>query len=106
VIGIGSADATYRLFRKSVQQRIVRFVAGGYTPFFGQDIKLVSGKFLNYNIQHGYNFGAGVDLFPMRRVGARFDVRYYGHGGRIEYTSFPNLSQLSFTAVRFAISVR
>jgi len=105
-IGIGSADGTFHLFTKSARDKIVPFVAGGYTPFFGQDIKLLSGDFLKYNIQHGYNFGAGVDILPTKPFGARFDVRYYGHGGRILYASFPNLTQLSFTVFRFSIIVR
>ncbi len=105
-IGIGSADATYHLFRKSVNERIVPFASAGYSPFFGQVIKLPNGAFEKSNVQHGYNVGAGIDIWSKRRVGARFDVRYYAHGGRILYNNFPNLSQLSFMSVRFALTVR
>ena len=105
-IGVGSADASYHFFRKSVQERVVPFVTGGYTMFFGQDVFLRPGIRYNANLQHGYNLGAGVDLFATKHVGARFEVRYYGHGGRILWASYPNLPQLSFTAVRFAFTFR
>jgi hypothetical protein len=105
-IGLGSADVSYHLFTKKAQGRVAPFVAGGYTNFFGQDVRLLSGRFSNGNYQNGYNVGGGVDIFEIGPAGARFDVRYYGHGGRILWASFPNLAQLSFTAVRFAITFR
>jgi hypothetical protein len=111
IIGLGSLDASYHFYNKAARGRLAPFVAGGYTAFFGQDTGTPSGS-----LQHGYNVGGGVDLFASKHVGVRFDVRHYGHGGRILWASFPadcgayplmpSPCELSFTAIRFALTFR
>jgi hypothetical protein len=100
-IGVGSADASYHLFTKKAKGRVSPFVTGGYTLFFGQDTDAGTGS-----IAHGYNLGGGVDLFASKYLGVRFDVRYYAHGGRILWASFPNDSQLNFAAFRIGFTFR
>ena len=99
-IGLGSADFSYHFFPKKVMGKAAPFVTGGLTMFFGQDTDVTQ------NLTHGYNVGGGVDLFASKHLGARFDVRYYGHGGRILWASYPDLAQLSFTAFRIALTFR
>jgi len=113
IIGLGSLDASYHFFVKKRTGAFAPFVAGGYTAFFGQDTDTCCG-----NIQHGYNLGAGLDVMATKYFGVRIDVRHYGHGGSILWASFPAdcLSggeivkplpcQLSFTAIRFALTFR
>ena len=110
IIGLGSLDASYHFYTKAARGQVAPFVAGGYTAFFGQDTDTPSG-----NVQHGYNLGGGLDLLASKHFGLRFDVRYYGHGGRILWASFPAecgvvsgpfYCQLSFTAIRFALTFR
>lgn len=110
IIGLGSLDASYHFFVKKSTGAFAPFVAGGYSAFFGQDTDAGG------NIQHGYNLGAGLDVMATKVFGVRVDVRYYGHGGRILWASFPNdcisgtfaalPCQLSFTAIRFALTFR
>jgi hypothetical protein len=99
-IGLGSADLSYHVFRKKMQG-CVPFVEGGYTNFFGQD-KDTGGAHLS----NGFNVGAGIDLFASKHIGARFDVRYNGHGGRILFASFPSLAQFNFAAVHIGLTFR
>ncbi|HMD85796.1 MAG TPA: hypothetical protein VKO18_13965 [Terriglobia bacterium] len=99
-IGLGSADLSYHVFRKKMQG-YAPLVEGGYTIFFGQDTDTPGG-----NKTNGFNVGGGVDLFASKHIGARFDVRYNGHGGRILWASFPNLSQFSFVAFRIGVTFR
>jgi len=99
-IGMGSADLSYHVFRKKIQG-YAPFVTGGYTLFFGQDTDAGTGS-----IAHGFNVGGGIDLFSWKHVGARFDVRYYGHGDHILWASFPNVNQLSFTVFRIGLTFR
>lgn len=111
IIGVGSLDVSYHFFVKKSTGAIAPFVAGGYSAFFGQDTDTASG-----NVQHGYNLGAGLDVMATKYFGVRIDVRHYGHGGRILWASFPNACvsetfmalpcQLSFTAIRFALTFR
>lgn len=110
IIGLGSLDASYHFLAKRRIGAFAPFVAGGYTAFFGQDTGTAGG-----NVQHGYNLGAGLDVMATKVFGMRIDVRYYGHGGRILWASFPAECgvlagpfncQLSFTAIRFALTFR
>jgi hypothetical protein len=106
-IGFGSFNCSYHFFSKKNRSHAVPFVEGGYTNFFGQDV------FVQYpgprsagNFTNGYNLGGGIDLFASKHVGARFDVRCYGHGGRILWASFPQDAQFSFSAVRIGLTFR
>jgi hypothetical protein len=99
-IGLGSADLSYHFLRKKIQG-YAPFVSGGYTIFFGQDTDTPGG-----NKTNGFNLGGGVDLFASKHVGARFDVRYNAHGGRILWASFPNVAQFSFVAFRISLTFR
>jgi hypothetical protein len=100
-IGMGSLDFSYHIFTKKNRSGVVPFVEGGYTNFFGQDTDTPGG-----NTTNGFNVGGGVDLFASKHVGARFDVRYNGHGGRILWASFPQDSQFNFVAFRFGLTFR
>jgi hypothetical protein len=99
-IGLGSADLSYHVFRKKIKG-YAPFVTGGYTIFYGQDTDTPGGNHTN-----GYNVGGGIDLFASKHIGARFDVRYYGHGGRILWASFPKDAELSFVAFRIGVTFR
>jgi opacity protein-like surface antigen len=99
-IGVGSLDLSYHYFRKKLQGRPTPFVTGGYTDFFGQDTDV------SENQARGFNIGGGLDFFATRRLGVRFDVRYYGHGDHILWPSFPGLAQLSFAAFRIGLTFR
>jgi hypothetical protein len=107
-IGLGSANVSYNFFAKKIQGNAAPFVAGGYTIFFGQDVKGLgpSPNFKNGNYENGFNVGGGVDLFASKHAGVRFDVRYNAHGGRILWASFPSLAQLSFVAFRIGLTVK
>ena len=100
-IGMGSLDFSYHFFLKKTHNQVAPFATGGYTNFFGQDTDTAGGNYTN-----GYNVGGGVDLFATKHVGLRFDFRYYGHGGRILWASFPNLDQLSPTVFRIGLTFR
>ena len=118
IIGVGSADLFYHFFPKNIQRSAAPFVAGGYTLFFGQDVEAYTGSVgpltgfppvgarLTGNIAHGFNVGGGVDIFAAKHVGARFDLRYYAHGGHILWASFPNEAQLSFVVFRIGLTFR
>jgi len=100
--GLGSADVSYHFFPKKIQGNASPFVAGGYTLFFGHNA-VDRGKDVTTD---GFNVGGGVDLFGAKHVGVRFDVRYYGHGGRILRFTYPNLAEFSFVAFRFGLTFR
>jgi hypothetical protein len=106
-VGLGSADLSYHFFPKKITGHVAPFLAGGYTNFFGQDV------FVHYpgirsagNYTNGYNVGGGIDVFGANHLGVRFDVRYYAHGGRILWASFPNDAQLDFVAFRIGLTFR
>ncbi len=99
-IGLGSLDLSYHLFPKKTRD-YAPFVAGGYSIFFGQDTDTPGG-----NVTNGFNLGGGIDLFASKHIGVRFDGRYYGHGGRILWASYPNLTQFSFVAIRIGLTFR
>jgi len=99
--GVGSADVSYHHFSKA-GNRISPFVAGGYTILFGHNAVL-SGKDVKTN---GYNLGGGVDLFASKHAGLRFDLRYYGHGGRILKNRYPDVTEFSFVAFRIAFTFK
>ncbi|MGH9448880.1 MAG: outer membrane protein [Terriglobia bacterium] len=110
-IGLGSADLSYHFFPKKIERRVVPFLTGGYTAFFGQDTCSGLGPCFatdkyGPNYTNAYNIGGGVDLFATKHAGLRFEVRYYGHGGRILWASFPNDAQLDFVAFRIGFTFR
>jgi hypothetical protein len=100
-IGVGSLDFAYHLFLKRTHNQVAPFVTGGYSNFFGQDTDTPGG-----NLTNGYNLGGGIDLLAAKHVGMRFDFRYFGHGGRILWASFPTLPQFSFAAFRVGLTFR
>lgn len=102
ITGIGSADASYHYFSKKTEHRVSPFAAGGYTILFGHNAVL-TGKDVKTN---GYNVGGGVDVFATKHAGVRFDVRYYGHGGRILKNRYPGLAEFSFVAFRIGLTFR
>jgi hypothetical protein len=102
ITGVGSADVSYHYFSKKIRAGASPFVAGGYTLLFGHNAVL-SGKDVKTN---GYNLGGGVDVFATKHAGVRFDVRYYGHGGRILKNKYPDLAQFSFVAFRIGVTFR
>jgi opacity protein-like surface antigen len=102
ITGLGSADLSYHFFPKKIRGNAAPFVTGGYTLFFGHNV-VERGKDLTAN---GFNVGGGVDVFATRHIGARFDVRYYGHGGRILRFKYPDLDQFSFSAFRIGVTFR
>jgi len=99
-IGLGSANFSYHFFPKKYKGKVAPFVTGGYTNFFGQDTD-VGG-----NSTNGVNAGGGVDLFGSKHLGFRVDARYYAHGGRILWPSFPSGTDFSFTAIRIGVTFR
>lgn len=102
ITGVGSADASYHYFSKKIRGGTSPFVAGGYTILFGHNAVL-TGKDVKTN---GYNVGGGVDVFARKHAGVRFDVRYYGHGGRILKNRYPDLAEFSFVAFRIGVTFR
>ncbi|MGH9450136.1 MAG: outer membrane protein [Terriglobia bacterium] len=106
-IGLGSADLSYHFFPNKIERHVAPFLTAGYTNFFGQDIFLhYPGPLLGRNYTNGYNVRGGVDFFATRHIGLRFGVRYYGHGGRILWASFPTDAQLDFVAFRIGLTFR
>jgi opacity protein-like surface antigen len=106
-IGLGSADLSYHFFPKKIEGHAAPFLTGGYTNFFGQDVVPYGpGPESPDHFTTGYNVGGGVDFFATRHAGLRFDVRYYGHGGRILWASFPNDAQLNFVAFRVGLTLK
>ncbi len=100
MIGVGSADLSYHFFTERNRGRAAPFVTGGYTTFFGHNAG--NGK----RPTHGFNVGGGVDLFTTKHLGVRFDIRYFGHGGRILRYAYPDLDQFSFVAFRIGMTFR
>jgi hypothetical protein len=101
-IGVGSADMSYRLFSNRAIAILGPFVSGGYTMFFGQDTGTPEGG----NLTHGFNIGGGSSIWETKHYGGRFEIRYYGHGGRILWASYPTVAQFNFIAFRFAMTFR
>ena len=108
LIGVGSADASYHFFPKKIRGKGAPFVTGGYSNFFGHHVDKGGTSFGNHKplMTQGFNLGGGVDIFAKKHLGVRFEVRYYGHGGRILNYTFPNLDQFSFVAFRIGLTVR
>lgn len=105
--GLGSADVSYHFFPKKIRGNAAPFVAGGYTVFFGHNTHTGTGLLGHKPLMtQGFNVWGGVDVFVSKHIGGRFDVRYYGHGGRILNYIFPNLDQLSFVAFRISMTFR
>ena len=55
---------------------------------------------------NGFNLGGGADLLSTKHPGLRFDVRYYGHGGRILKNAYPDVAEFSFVAFRVGLTFR
>lgn len=107
-LGLGSADLSYHLFPKKIGGNAAPFVSGGYTLFFGHNAVLPvpqTTKAKNVTTS-GFNVGGGVDFFATKYVGARFDVRYYGHGGTILHYTYPDIKQFSFVAAKIAVTFK
>ena len=102
ILGVASADTSYHFFPKKITGNAAPFAAGGYTLFFGRNATLV-GKDVTVN---GFNIGGGTDVLVSKHVGVRFDVRYYGHGGRILKNTYPDLAEFSFVAFRIGVTFR
>jgi hypothetical protein len=101
--GVGSADVLYHYYSKKAELRAFSpFVAGCYTILFGHNSD-PGGKNVKTN---GFNIGGGVDLFATKHAGVRFDVRYYGHGGRILKNAYPDVPEFSFVAFRVGLTFR
>lgn len=105
--GVASADTSYHFFPKKIRGNAAPFVSGGYTAFFGHNTHTGTG-FGGHKplMTQGFNIGAGVDVFASKHTGVRFDVRYYGHGGRILNYIFPDVDQFSFVAFRIGLTFR
>ena len=102
-LGVGSADVLYHYYSKKANlKKVSPFAAGGYAILFGHN-SVPLGKDVKTN---GFNIGGGVDLFATKYAGLRFDVRYYGHGGRILKNAYPNLAEFSFVAFRIGLTFR
>ena len=100
VLGLGSLDLSYHFFPKKRASKAAPFVTGGYTLYFGHnrgDGGLTTS---------GFNVGGGVDFLSTRHLGTRFEVRYFGHGGRILHYTHPDINQLSFVAFRIGLTFR
>ena len=105
-LGVGSADVLYHYFSKKANiKKVSPFVAGGYTTLFGHTSGLSGGR-LGGKATSGFNIGGGVDLFETKYAGLRFDVRYYGHGGRILKNAYPDIAEFSFVAFRIGLTFR
>jgi opacity protein-like surface antigen len=102
-LGLGSADLSYHFFPKKPENKAAPFVSGGYTLFFGHNA-IIHGP--SDFTTSGFNLGGGVDVFAARRLGARLEVRYFGHGGRILHYTFPDVDQFNFVAFRIALTFR
>ena len=103
--GLGSADVSYHFLPKKIRGNAAPFVAGGYTLFFGHNTGNYTGSGKPLTTQ-GFNVGGGVNVFATKHIGVRFDVRYYGHGGRILRYPYPDLDQFSFVAFRVGMTFR
>ena len=107
LIGVGSADVSYHYFPKKIRGNAAPFLTGGYSNFFGHNIHEGTGFWGHKPLMtQGFNFGGGVDVFAMKHLGVRLDLRYYGHGGRILNYTFPDVNQFSFVAFRVGLTIR
>jgi hypothetical protein len=117
--GLGSADVLYHYFPKKLRAyKVSPFAAGGYTILFGHTAERLDTAEFAHNVgplyadptsdkrTNGFNIGGGVDLFARKHAGVRFDVRYYGHGGRILKNAYPDLAEFSFVAFRVGLTLR
>ena len=83
-VGLGSADASYHIFDTRSRRRIDPFAMGGYSLYFGERTAF----------QSGYNFGGGVNLWFIKHVAARLEVReqagihYFGNAPFTHYLGF------------------
>jgi len=95
----------YHYFPRKQRATIAPFVAVGYYEFFGHNTHTEYGGGGAYHT-FGNNLGGGIDFLVTKQIGLRFDVRHYGHGGRILNWVYPNVQQFSFVAVRVAVTFR
>jgi hypothetical protein len=103
--GIWCLDGVYHYFSPKPRGIVAPFVAGGLTDFFGHNTHTQYGGGGAYHTI-GFNVGSGVDILATQHAGVRFDVRYYGHGGRILNWVYPDVQQFSFVAFRIAVTFR
>ena len=103
--GLCSLDLIYHHFPKKLRRNAAPFLAGGYSEFFGHNTHTKYGGGGSYST-HGFNLGAGLDVFVPHHLGVRFDLRYYGHGGRILNYVYPDVQQFSFVAFRVGLTFR
>ena len=106
--GVGSADASYHFFHSKIRGNAAPFITGGYSNYFGHTVDFGGTSFGNHKalMTQGFNVGGGVDVFAMKHLGVRLEVRCYGHGGRILNYTFPNVEQFSFVAFRIGLTFR
>jgi hypothetical protein len=91
-VGVGSANATYHFFGNKSRRRIDPFATGGYSLYFGQRTTFKS----------GFNFGGVVNLWLIKHVALRSEVRYQGG-----IDTFAGFSQFThYTAFRFGMTFR
>ena len=84
-LGVGSADATYHFLGNKSSKMIDPFLTGGYSLYYGE----------RTTTQSGFNLGGGVNIWLIKHVAPRLEIRYQGgidgfHGYSLfnEYAAF------------------
>jgi len=90
-VGLGSADASYHIFHTRSRPRIDPFAVGGYSLYYGE----------RADVHSGYNFGGGVNLWFIKHVAARLEVR---EQGGIDY--WANAPFTHYVGFRFGLTFR
>jgi opacity protein-like surface antigen len=91
-VGVGSLDASYHFFGNKSRRRVEPFLTGGYSLYYGQ----------RTTTQSGFNLGGGVNLWVIKHVAPRLEVRYQGG-----INGFHGYSQFNhYVAFRFGMTFR
>jgi len=91
-LGVGSADVTYHFLGNKSRSKIEPFLTGGYSLYYGE----------RTTTQSGFNLGGGVNLWLIKHVAPRLEIRYQGG-----INGFHGYSQFNeFIAFRFGVTFR
>jgi len=91
-VGVGSVDGSYHFLGTNTRRRFDPFATGGYSLYFGQ----------RTTFQSGYNLGGGLNIWLVKHVAVRLEVRE-----QAGINGFEGFSQFNhFTAFRFGMTFR
>ena len=75
-IGVISVNGSYHFFNKKRGGKLEPFVTGGYSLYYPDEV------------QNGFNFGGGVNLWLSKHAGVRLEIRDQDHIERDDLTRF------------------